>query len=206
MRWTDKQIGAAEGKAEVTIQYWRLRNGLPSHHATKAPTKDQVAERIKLHESGLNNTQIAAIVGVSHGQMGKWLTKNGLQSNFVPMRGVRRKRRGYGSWTPTVKARPEREEVVILRRIRAAVGHGMSAHDADDAVADVFEGILRKVVPLDGIKAAAREARHCAIRGFSSKFSRSLDAPIGDNGFTLLDTLVDHSASSWLEEMGATVW
>jgi len=63
-------------------------------------------------------------------------------------------------------------------------------------------------VSIDNIEKRSKTFGNRVIADYASKWgNRSLDEEIGDSGgFTLLDTIADDSASSWLEEMGATVW
>ena len=42
---------------------------------------------------------------------------------------------------------------------------------------------------------------------FASHYGpRSIDEEIGEDGFRMIDLIADESASSWLEEMGASAW
>jgi hypothetical protein len=96
----------------------------------------------------------------------------------------------------------------VVRRIRKAVGRALAPDVIEDIVADMMVAVLEGSLPLAEIEAEARRYGNRVLERFASKFGpRSLDQEIGDGeGFTLLDTLVDDSSSSWLEEMGATVW
>lgn len=54
----------------------------------------------------------------------------------------------------------------------------------------------------------ARRYRNSAIAQWANKYGdRSLDENIGEEGgLRLIDAIADEEPSSWLEEMGATVW
>ena len=59
----------------------------------------------------------------------------------------------------------------------------------------------------DQIEAEARKYVNKAIGMFASHYGpRSIDEEIGEDGFRMIDLIADESASSWLEEMGASAW
>jgi len=71
----------------------------------------------------------------------------------------------------------------------------------------MFLAICSGEVGVHEIAKYARRFGNRALSEIASKYGpRSLDAEIGEDGFTLLDTMKDEGSSSWLEEMGATAW
>jgi hypothetical protein len=68
--------------------------------------------------------------------------------------------------------------------------------------------LLDGTIPIAEIETAGRKFGSRALDTFANRWgARSLDEIVaGTEDFTLMDTLVDESSSSWLEEMGATVW
>lgn len=68
--------------------------------------------------------------------------------------------------------------------------------------------VLEDDIPMEYIENHAKAIGNSLINRFINTFRfRSLDERFGeDEGFTLLDTLVDERSSSWLEKMGATAW
>lgn len=96
----------------------------------------------------------------------------------------------------------------VTARVRKAVGRSLSPDIVEDVVADMIMAVLDGTLPLAQIEAEARRYGNRVLDRFASKFgARSLDQALGDEeGFTLMDCLVDEGSSDWLEEMGATVW
>lgn len=78
----------------------------------------------------------------------------------------------------------------------------------DEAVSEVWLALQEGRLSVDRVQAESKEFRRKAMREFANPFGpRSVDEELGDeDGFRMIDLLRDDRSSSWLEEMGATVW
>lgn len=194
---TDAQIAKVQGVHRCTVKKWRRDLGLPVNRARRdVNLPELLAAREFLYESGLRDVEIARQQGLSTDAIFSWRRYRGLPANR----------------SDRTRARPRKLAVDIsasrlLERIRKAVGPSLPADIRDEAISDMYIDLsVRKLCPAD-IEKMARTYGNRVLDRFASKFGpRSLDQEIGEDGFTLLDTLIDDSSSSWLEEMGATVW
>lgn len=190
----DRQIASAEGRDSSTIRLWRLARGLPANRRGFAPlTVEQRARRMLYYQLGWSDGRIAREEGVTEPSVFVWRRRMGLPANGSP-----------GGVPQVIGIGLE----AVMARIRRAVGRGLPADIADDAVANLMLAIMDGTLSINAIEASARKFGNRVLDQFASKYGpRSLDKELGDDeGFTLLDTLVDERSSSWLEEMGATVW
>jgi hypothetical protein len=73
---------------------------------------------------------------------------------------------------------------------------------------DLLEAVLSGEIPIAQIEASARKFGNRTLDAYASKWgARSLDDDLSDDGgFRMIDLIADERSSSWLEEMGATVW
>lgn len=194
---SDLAIAQAEGVGGTSIEKWRTRRGLPANtqptlspHAGRPFTPAETAVRTLLYQMGFSDRQIAREQGVAATTVQAWRRRNGLAAN-------RRQDR---------KACPGRD--TTIERIQRAIGRRLPRDIADDAVSDLYLAVLSGEVDLERIESESRRFGNRVVGEFASKWgARSLDERLFDDGdSTLLDRLVDDSASGWLEEMGATVW
>jgi hypothetical protein len=102
--------------------------------------------------------------------------------------------------------RPEADP--LYARIAAAVPRSIDPAIRDDIIGDAYIAILDGRAKVGQLTEVVKRARSKVFAAFANSFGpRSLDQVVaGTDDFTLMDTLRDESSSSWLEEMGATVW
>jgi hypothetical protein len=193
----DCAIADLQGVSPSAVKEWRHHYGLSSNNSQKcvvSPERD--AGRMLLYQSGLPDGAIAKLHGVHPRAIAWWRGRRGLAAN--PAGGDR-------SGGPSM---PDQIAVDLLRRIRRALGAALPPDIRDDATSEMYVDLTLGTLDKVDIERKARWYRNRVLDRFASKFGpRSLDQEIGDGeGFTLLDMLADDRSSSWLEEMGATVW
>lgn len=189
---TDGQIAAQIGVTRSAIAYWRKSNRL----AANQPSIEKHARRMSLYRQGMNDCQIAVAMGVHRTSIAEWRTANGLEPNAsVGGQSIQRKA------TRATRTHP------IVATVLRALGPTLSRDIAEDAAQDIAVDILTGKISPGDIKASASRYANRVIGQFASRYGpRSLDERVGEDDFTLMDIIPDHHASSWLEEMGATVW
>lgn len=185
----DGEIGRARGVSRKAVVTWRTTHGLkanarrgsaPNHHS------------MLLYQLGWSDSRIAREQRRDPRRIQRWRARLNLPANYQPGE----HERGRGSAMDD-----------LFRRVRRAVNQYMPRDIIDDTVSELCMAVLDGTIPLADIEKRARKYGSAALTTYANAFrTRSLDMKIGDDDFTLMDTLVDHSASSWLEEMGATVW
>jgi hypothetical protein len=189
---TGAQIASVQGVSEWAVHRWRQRQGLPANHHGGSFTPEQRAARMLLYSFGYSDSRIAHEQRVGAATITKWRKRLNLPANRSPAR------------------RTDRIDKAgdMLARIKRAVGRGLPGDIADDAIGDLCIAALSGEISIDEIEKSARKFGNKVLSSFADKWgARSLDEEIGEEpGFMLLDTLQDESSSSWLEEMGATVW
>ena len=190
----DRQIADSLGTKRSTITVWRRARGLPANFRPNAMSADDTAIRLVLYSLGWSDYHVSAELKRDRTSVRGWRTARGLDPNFPPGANERYTRR------PTIAD--------VVEKCRRSVGRYLPRDIAEDAVSDLMVDIMTGKLALDKISDAAKKYGNRVVAAFADKWgARSLDEEIGDSeGFTLLDTIADDSASSWLEEMGATVW
>ncbi|MFL0418426.1 hypothetical protein ACH0CP_12680 [Sphingomonas sp. 179-I 2A4 NHS] len=145
-------------------------------------------------------------MGINRAQAWEWRTALFLPPNLA--RGTTRR-----------KARPkERRKDVgaaitpwsnpLYAAVAKAVGGGLARDMADDAISEVCLAIQEGRASLADLVSVARKARGRVTSSFGSDrrtVSLHLALP-GTDDLLPIDLLVDERSSTWLEEMGATVW
>lgn len=194
---TDIEIARRTGGKRNTITVWRRAKGLPTNVGPNTFTRlsaERRASRMLLYQLGWSDRHIAREQGVDRSSVRIWRHNLGLKSNFPS--GISESRHPR----PTVAS--------LLKRVRAAIGRGLAKDIADDAASQMLMEVLDGTIAIDQIEKAARKYGSKAIEQFANKFGpRSLDEELGDSdGFRIIDMIEDERSSSWLEEMGATVW
>jgi len=187
---SDSEIGRREGVSFNTIRGWRKGRGLARKMQPRGPwTDEQRAARLFLYTLGYSDRRIAKEQKVRSAAVWAWRKKLGL-----PL-------------VPGSRARSLDRRTSIADRIRRAIGFSLPKDIAEDAAADLYLDLLSGKLSIDKIEKEARRYGNRVLERFASRYGpRSLDEEIAEDGFSLLDTLVDGSSSGWLEEMGATVW
>jgi hypothetical protein len=178
----------------------------PRHPSGRKYSKMQPGRRARafvLYADGLDDDEIARDIGVYRTQIWEWR-----HALFLPSVGK--------AWRKhTVKPKPKPLGAAIspmsnplYAHIVASIGRGIASDLVDDAVSDIWLALAEGQLLPDEISAQAGRFRNRVIGNYASKFGpRSLDEDIGDgDGFRMLDLLIDHGSTDWLEEMGATVW
>jgi hypothetical protein len=190
---SDTEIARELGLKQNTITAWRKSRRLAPHER-RGFTPAQGAARMLLYQLGWSDHHIAREQRVGRRSVGNWRAIRKLPANFRV--GVNERN----------QPRPSVQSIAV--RIRKAVGRSLSPDIIEDTVSDMMVAVLDGELPLRDIESKARRYGNRVLDRFASKFGpRSLDQELGsEEGFTLMDTLVDQSSSSWLEEMGATVW
>ncbi len=193
---SDREIATALNIRKNTFLCWRRSRGLSVNRGKDAfgvrsmLPPSETAIRLLLHSLGWGDKAIAKDRGVSRTAIRDWRRQRSLPTG------------GSADW----HHRPTLNDV--RTRVRRAIGRGLPGDIADDATSTLFLAVIDREVPLADVEKSARTYGNRAIEDIASRYGpRSLDEEIGDGeGFTLLDTLSDDAQSSWLEEMGATVW
>ena len=194
---SDRAIAEALGAKKNTITVWRIKRGLPAHDRPdvyRRHSPEQAAARLLLYQLGWGDYHIAREQKVVKSTVRQWRVARKLPANFPSH--IREK------YNP----RPTFADLVV--RIRRAVGRALPPDIVEDTVMDITLALLDGTISVAEIEKRARKYGNKVIDSYASKYGpRSLDATIaGTEEFTLMDTLVDEASSSWLEEMGATVW
>lgn len=186
----DAEIARRVGAKANTITVWRRKSGLPPN--VPMPTKEDHAKRMLLYQLGWSDYRISREVEIDRSAILRWRVRRRLKANHAPQTSNERS-------VPSIRD--------LHDRVRRAVGRALPRDIIDDTVSDLCLALLDGTLSITEIERQARRYGNRTLDRFASKFGpRSLDASIGDDDFTLMDTLVDSSSSDWLEEMGATVW
>jgi hypothetical protein len=146
-----------------------------------------------LYQFGWNDARIGRESGVSDDAIRVWRISRELRPNNPAGQNGNRN-----------AVEPE----ALMRRVRRAVGRALPLDILDDVVGDMFAALLDGSLPLGEIEGQCRKFGNRVLGQFASKFGpRSLDEELGEGeGFRLIDSIQDDRSSSWLEEMGASVW
>ncbi|MEH3122014.1 MAG: hypothetical protein PGN16_08550 [Sphingomonas phyllosphaerae] len=196
---SDAVIGEAQGVSANAVRRWRIRNNLPSNcnrpvrRSGNLSTAENAA-RMLLYQMRYSDRRIAREQKVVWTSIQKWRNRRGLSPHGL----------SRANWDRRAMKRD-----TTLERIKRAIGRQLPGDIADDAVGDLYMAVLDGTVCLDKIEAEARRFGNRVLNNFASKFGpRSLDQELGDDGdgFRMIDLIRDDRSSSWLEEMGATVW
>lgn len=192
----DREISRIEGSDRCVVGQWRRRNNLPTHNPQFVMLSvEETAARTLLYRMGRSDCHIARAVGVHFSCIRRWRVRKGFPANpDLRIRGIRCRRLHY---IDTLKD-----------RICRAVGRHLSRDIADDAVSDLYLAVLSGALDIDDVEKQARRFANRVIKQFANPYGpRSLNEQLANaEGLTRADFLTDDSQSSWLEEMGATVW
>jgi hypothetical protein len=191
---SDREIGEARSCSGAAILLWRNARGLVANFPTKSRLDEAGrAQRMLFYQLGWSDAAIAREQRVTDVVVGRWRHRLGLRANVAP--GHRQSR-----------SAPSMSDV--FARVRRAIGRYLPRDIADDAVMGLCAALLDGTIPLAEIEAEARKYGNRVLDRFANRFGpRSLDEALpGTEDLRMIDTLVDESSSSWLEEMGATVW
>ena len=142
---------------------------------------------------GWSDVQVAGELEIKHySAIFNWRKRNGLPANSI----AGQKSRG----------RPTMADV--MPRIRKAIGNALPPDIIDDAISDVALAVLDGTISLAEIEAQARKFGNRVLAQYASRWGpRSIDETIaGTEDLRMVDLIADERSSSWLEEMGATVW
>ena len=187
---SDAEIAKAEGITSTSILNWRRRNALAPNHPSEVPPAEH-GSRLLLYELGWSDAAIAEQRECSSNAIRAWRRGNNLKPIAIKNR-CRNTRKSLAG---------------LATRARRSVGFGLAPDIAEEATQHLLVDLLNGEVALKDLEKRARSYGSKALAGFASSYKFcSIDEEIGEDGFTLLDTMADESQSSWLEEMGATVW
>lgn len=195
---SDSAIARQTDSDQGSVTRWRAKAGLPANVPVKstAPLSNEArARRLVLYQLKWSDQAIGRHEDVRKGTVQAWRQSLGLPANFP--RGVNQRHR----------PRPGLDS--LLPRIRRAIGRTLPRDIADDAAMDLLEAVLSGAIPIAQIEASARKFGNRTLDAYASKWgARSLDEDLSDDGggFRMIDLVADERSSSWLEEMGATVW
>jgi len=188
---SDIQIARAEGVDRSAIRGWRETRGLASNSKCgRYLAADENAVRMLLYQMGWPDQTIASTRKVSRKAIREWRDARGLKANLQPA---------------------GRKPVIgidgLLTRVRRSIGRSLSPDIVDETASELCLALLNGSISLQEIETQARRFGNRTLEQFASRFGpRSIDEEMTEDGYTLLDTLPDESQSSWLEEMGATVF
>lgn len=159
----------------------------------------------ELYAEGLDDAEIGAAIDMPKRRVWEWRAALRLPAN-KPQGGR------VGAITDKPKKRPTPPAITpysnpLYARIASAVGHYLAPDIREDAISEIWLAMEEGKISVDRIEGEARRYSNRVVGSFASRFQpRSLDEDITGDGFRLIDTIADDRASSWLEEMGATVW
>lgn len=192
----DNQLAALWGIHPYSVLLWRQRQKLPTNcPETRHLSNEERAARMLLYSFGYSDARIAKEQSRCSSTISKWrkvlsLSPNRRRDQSLHIGGRRK------------------AESALMDRIRRSLPPYMSPADRDDAASDLFLAVMSGAIPIAEIEGRAKKFGNKVIEQFASKFGpRSLDEELGDeDGFRMIDLIRDDRSSSWLEEMGATVW
>ncbi len=182
----------------------RMPSGRP-YSAFRQPRRGQA---FLLYADGLNDAEIAEVLGVYSPQVCEWrhalyLPANAQQGGISGRPGTGQKKRCKPLAAPiTPMANPMHAAIV------GSLARWAAPDLRDDMASEMWLALLEGRISANQIPAAAGSICNQVARDFANRFGpRSLDEDLSDDGgFKLLDLIRDDRSSSWLEEMGATVW
>lgn len=189
---TDNEIAHRLGVTQIVVRFWRRRHGLPANAGTPRPF-DTTPMRRLLHDLGWGHKSIARYQGVSVCAVREWRARWGAEPSVQPKQRNAEQR--------------QQQLQDLQKRVVKAVGCRLPFDIAADAAAELMLAVIEGTVPLNQIEKYGREFGNRALNEYANPFTtRSLDADLPDyEGLRPIDRLADESASTWLEEMGATV-
>lgn len=207
--------------AKSTLERWRtamlrrqpdakfktLRPKAPPRHPSgrkyNAFSGDRRKCAFELYADGLNDEAIANKLGCNRHQVWEW--RKALHLPVIATKATR-----------TNAAKPKRKvgppisplSNALYARIALAVGRNVGPDIAADAISNIYLDIAEGTLTIDDIETKARTYVNRMLSTYANRWTRSLDEELGEHGdgFKLLDMMKDDRSSSWLEEMGATVW
>lgn len=174
----------------------------PNGRVYSALRSDRRARAFALYADGLDDPGIAQAMGLRRQQIWEWRNALRLPATKQAPRPARLPKRQFAE-PITPLSHP------IHRLIVDAIGGGLAPDIRDEAVSEVWLALQDGRLSVDRVQAEANKFRRKALREFANPYGpRSLDEELGDDGdgLRMIDTLRDDRSSSWLEEMGATVW
>lgn len=193
----DTVIARRFGVLQSAVVHWRQRVGLPPNVPQYPRLTD--AEKRKARRMlrlGASRRQVADAVGVR--------SLGTIQKLRATMRdpGLRR----TGLTNLVIRTRIGRDKR-ITSRIERAVGENLPVDVRSEATAELYLAVLGGEVSADFIEKVAPTYRNRAFEMCGSKFgARSLDEEIGEDGWTLLDSLEDPGALDALEAAAEAAW
>lgn len=182
----------------------RMSNGL-RYYPLPQPERSQA---ILLYADGLNDAQIAAAIGSSRTQVFSWR-----RALYLPALGHGRPRKTKTAANSRPPRLPVVERITPMSNLtHAAIVASLAKWAApdlrDDMASEMWLALLEGEISVSQIPESAGRICNEVARDFADRFGpRSLDEDLSNGeGFKLLDMIRDDRSSSWLEEMGATVW
>lgn len=167
---------------------------------------DRRRQAFIMYAEGWSDCSIAAQIGVERPRVRGWRVAFNLAPNFArgehesPRLPAKRKQRRALPPAISPHSNP------LYARVAEAIGRSLSPDITDDAISDLMLAVLEGRITEDQLVSGARSVRSKVLQSYASRWSRSLDEDLGDDGFRMIDHIRDDSSSSWLERMGATVW
>ncbi len=166
------------------------------------------AQAFLLYADGLNDARIAAAIGHAKSQVFAWR-----QALHLPAIARGRPPKPKVAMPTRPRRKPVVERITPMSNpthaaIVASLARWAAPDLRDDMASEMWLALLEGRISADQIPAAAGSICNQVARDFANRFGpRSLDEDLSDgDGFKLLDLIRDDRSSSWLEEMGATVW
>lgn len=183
---SDADIARILDLTPQTIFAWRkVRNLETNTNRRGTPNTGNEIVRLELYKSGSNDKEIAAAVGATPHAIYTWRQYRGLTPN-KPRAVVLR------------STRPESDP--IYARIKRAVAFNPDPSIQLDAIQDIYLAVLEGSLKPDAIEREAKRYAGSVMNQFANRWgARSLDEEIGEDGFTLMDTLVDDDAEEAFE-------
>lgn len=192
---TDREIATRFGIRPNSITVWRRARRLPPVKSrTSRLSPEQNAGRMLLYQLGWSDRHIGREQRIDRATVRDWRRSRGLPANFPP--------------SVHEKFHPRPAITDLVKRVRQTVGRSLPPDIAEEAVSDLCVALLAGEISLDHLAQEARKFGNRVLERFANRYlTRSVDQELSSGeGYTLLDTLKDENSSSWLEEMGATVW
>lgn len=193
----DPIIARRFGVCQSAVTRWRQRQGLEANHPHRKLTAEQEHKARMLLRYGASRRQVADALGIS---------------GLDPIQRIRSKMkdpglRRTGHTTFHIQARV-RKDKRVQGRIDRAVGSHVPMDVRLEANAELYLAVLDGIVSVDCIEKVAPSFRNRAYSmcGASKFGTRSLDEEIGEDGWTLMDSIDDPSALETMEAAAEAAW
>lgn len=191
----DHQIARRFSVLPSAVVYWRQRRGLAPNAPSQTKPPEVRRKAKKMLRLGATRKQVAEACGLHIASVQAYRCK-------MNDPGLRR----TGLTNLNIRSQVVKDARVV-RRIERAVGVGLPPDVLSEATSSLYLAVLDGLVAVDLIEKVAPSYRNRAYEMCGSKFGPvSLDEEIGDDGWTLMDSLEDPDALEALEAAAEAAW